>query len=148
METAIASILGGLWRWWDGRGYGPGAVRLAVSGLLALWIIWPLGWVWAVPLAGLWSVIWLPRQKQREELDDMLLRWAAPVGAFGIIIGAITLTVLPVIIMPAAGMIVATLVWYGATHPAPAAWPSWLDSSAIAEALSGAVAYGALALAV
>ena len=81
IDLWMAAALGALWRWWDGRGYGPGWVRLIASVALSCAILWPLGWAWAVPLAGLWGAMWTPRQKNREEWDDMALRWALPANS-------------------------------------------------------------------
>jgi hypothetical protein len=140
MSPLIAAALGALWRWNDGRGYGPGWVRLIASVGLSCAI---LGWAWAVPLAGLWGAMWTPRQKNREEWDDMVLRWTAPMAWLGILLAIVTASLWPVAIMGGAGLIVATLVWAG-VHWRYAAPHPWLDSSAVTEALSGAVAFGAL----
>lgn len=147
-DPLLAATLGLVWRWWDGRGWGPGALRVIAAGFIAFAILAPLGWAWALPLAGLWAGMWTPRQKNRAEWDDMALRWALPVGVgFGALIGFATLSVWPLAIMSVAGLIVATLVWLGVhwRYDPPV---SWLDSSAVTEALSGAVAFGALSLAV
>ena len=147
-EIAAIAFLGGLWRFWDGRGYGPGWIRLIASVGLALWVLWPIGWHMAVPLAALWGVIWLPRQKNREEFDDMLLRWAAPIAAYGVLLAVLLWPdagALDAALLAVSGLVVAVLVWAGVHVPTPPSWPSWLDSAAISEALAGAVAFGALA---
>lgn len=144
----IAALLGGVWRWWDGRGYGPGWARLVVSALIAFAILWPLGWYFAAPLATLWAALWMPRQKNREEFDDMLLRWGGLVGLFGLLLAPVMWDWAPIPIMAAAGVIVASLVWGGVHIHAPKWFPSWLDSAAITEALAGAAAFGGLAFAV
>ena len=143
----IAAALGGLWRWWDGRGYGPGWVRLVASVALAIAILAPLGWLWAMPLGLLWGAMWLPRQKNREEWDDMALRWAAPMALVGTLLALATNSLWPTAIMGGAGILVATLVWAG-VHWSYTPRYSWLDSSAVTEAAAGAVAFGALAVSI
>jgi len=140
----IAAALGALWRWIDGRGYGPGWMRLTASVALAVVILAPLGWLWAMPLGLLWGAMWLPRQKNREEWDDMALRWAAPMAVAGTLLALATNSLWPVAIMGGAGVTVAALVWAG-VHWRYTPRYSWLDSSAVTEAAAGAVAFCALA---
>lgn len=165
-DLILWAAVGAAWRWNDGRGYGPGGLRLAACFVLALIIVegvppidvitsWSYGIIvagveWrAVLVAALFAVLWLPRQKAREEFDDMALRWAAPMAALGVAMALLNLPALdwrPLFYMPLAGIAVAALVWrgvhwrYNAPHP-------WLDSSAVTEAAAGAVAFAALRLA-
>lgn len=151
------ALAGAIWRFWDGRGAdspilpAPGYVRLSVCFVLALACLWPLGWIWAVPLAGLWTAMWTPRQKNREEFDDMALRWALPIGGlFGLALMVATDSPAPLGIMGAAGLLVAAFVW-ASTHT-----PNLklrigsyeADSTAIFDVATGAVAFGALSVGV
>lgn len=143
MITAIVlffTIMGGVWRWWDGRGYGPNWLRMGSCGVLAALALAPVGW-WAIPLGAVFAAIWSFRQKNREELDDMALRWILPFAVFGIILGLVTGSIYSAVTMVAAGAIISVLVW-GGTHVSMGRF----DSTAVTEAAAGAVAFGALAL--
>lgn len=135
------AAMGGVWRWLDGRGYGPNGLRMAACGLLAALALAPVGW-WAIPLGATFAALWSFRQKNREEWDDMALRWAVPFVAFGGLLAVATETAASLAVMVVAGALVATLVWAG-THVRM----GQLDPTAVTEAASGAVAFGALALA-
>ena len=166
----VAALVGGGWRWWHGRGFGPRWVRLVACGALTGLICAPLGWGGAIP-AALWVALWIPRQKQRERLPDMLLRWALPVALFSVVLTyfsfgwipwanaygdvlmvgiRLVLTAaawLPTVPFLVAGPIMAVLVWVG-TWWRVNDGSVWADSSALTEAAAGAVGFGALALAV
>ena len=135
------ALLGGVWRYIDGRGYGPSWLRLVVCALIASLALLPLG-SWAIPMGIVFSVLWLPGQKNREELDDMLLRWAVPLAVFGI--STVFILGLPwsaSLVMILAGVFVSVLVWMGAT----VVMNGW-DSAAVTETLSGALAFGGISL--
>lgn len=138
--TVLAfALAGGLWRWIDGRGYGPNWARMASLGILSILALYPIC-ILAFLLGIIFSAIWVLKQKQREEYDDMLLRWCVPFGIFGIVLAATVGNVLPFPVMTAAGALVAALVVMGTKVQI-----GKLDPSAVAEALSGFVAFGALA---
>lgn len=135
------ALLGGVWRYIDGRGYGPSWLRLVVCAFISSLALLPLG-SWAIPMGVVFSVLWLPGQKNREELDDMLLRWAVPFAVFGIAVVVILGQPWSVsLVMILAGVFVSVLVWIGAT----VVMNGW-DSAAVTETLSGAIAFGAIAL--
>ena len=140
--VVAGALAGGLWRWVDGRGYGPNWARMGAGGLLAWFLLAEFG-LWAIPLAVLFMTLWTFRQKQREELDDMMLRWAAAFAVYGALLAFGTRDAGSFAIMALAGVGVAVLVWAGVRYPMDR-----LDSTAVAEAASGALAFGALAAAV
>lgn len=135
------AALGGIWRWLDGRGYGPNGVRVGACAILAMLALAPIG-LWALPLGAVFAALWTLRQKQREVWLDMALRWAAPFAVFGVMLALAAGNVMAVPIMAVAGALIATLVWAG-THVRMGR----LDPAAVTEAASGAVAFGALVLA-
>lgn len=156
IKLLIVAVLGFAWRWWDGRGWGiypgqtkgKGVARLVVCAAISLGITLPMmEWGPAIVTSALMSLIWLPKQKNREEWDDMALRWAVTFLAMGMAIDLMTGNRLAIAIMGVAGVVVATLVWIG-VHWRYTPWRSWLDSASITEGLSGAVGFSALVAAV
>ena len=109
--VAVFSALGAFWRWWDGRGWGiyPGQTklksgsRLIVCAALSLTIVYPMTWWAALVTSALMALIWLPQQKQREEWDDMMLRWAVPFATMGLAIALMTGALWAVPLMGAGG---------------------------------------------
>jgi hypothetical protein len=136
------AVLGGAWRWLDGRGYGPNWLRMGSCGVLAALALVPTGW-WAIPLGAAFAAIWSFRQKNREEWDDMALRWALPFAVFGIVSGLVIGSIHSAAIMTVAGAVVSVLVWAG-TH-LPSKFTLGRDPAAVTEAAAGALAFGALA---
>jgi hypothetical protein len=157
MIALTLALAGALWRFWDGRGAdspilpAPGYVRLSVCFILAMGCLWPLGWIWAIPLAGAWTAMWTPRQKNREEFDDMALRWAVPIGGlFGLALMIATDSPIPLGIMGIAGLLVAAFVWASTKlRDLKLRIGSYeADSTAIFDVATGAVAFGALSVGV
>lgn len=142
LYISVFAALGGIWRWWDGRGYGPNWLRMGTCGVLAALALLPVG-LWAIPLGAVFAAIWSFRQKNREEWDDMAIRWLLPLVLFGAILALVTGDLWAPIIMAVAGGVVSALVWAG-TH-IPSRFTLGLDPTAVSEAASGAIAFGALA---
>lgn len=148
IELTLAT-LGGIWRYVDGRGYGQNWQRVLVCFMLALICTSNMGPYWAVPLSAAWAALWVFRQKNRAEIDDMGLRWAAPVSIiFGSAFGLYYESIIPFLFMSFIGCIMAALVWAGVHMPELkfTIRKFHADSTAITETLSGFIAFGALAL--
>lgn len=147
IETSIAALGGAAWRWWDGRGYLPGWVRLFACYAIAVVISRDAGLV-ALVIALAFAAIWTPRQKHRENLLDMLERWGGAFTLLGCLIAAVTGNPDAALWMMGAGMLVALLVVIGVKWDENFWLPGPDDPAALTEAIAGAVAFTALAAAV
>lgn len=143
----VVALTAAAWRYFDGRGIPAHMnwLRMTVCGVLAYGCTYGAG-VWGIPLALVFVGIWAPEQKERESIKDMLWRWALPFFAFGEFMSWLEAgTIAPTLYMTTAGVLVALLVWLGATYNARKVIEDLTDASAVSEPASAAIAFMALA---
>ncbi len=154
MTLAFSLILGGAWRWADGRGlpHDMTWLRTVICAVIAfLILVWHMNAMPAVVFSAVFAGTWTPRQKEREDLQEMLFRWSL-LGGLGGWLAFLTGLWLPGAVLTFAGPIVGVLAWVGTQDGfwkwLPKWWPvKWLDPSAVTDILAGAIAFGALGLA-